>query len=238
MNAQGSNPQPEMPSEPSDTAKDVNEVMARLQRAHASLPPKPERDNGPTHKTVASDLLRLGYPSRAVERLDSMFGPGLDKANELLPMVIAGDCILILFGDRGPGKTQMATRWAFERGMKGKSVGRYIKTFDVLAKIKDSWGEKGRSEADVLKSYQKTPFLVLDEFQERSDRDWDNRTLVNILDHRYDERLTTILIANLATKKDCIERIPASIISRAEEVGGLVPCDWPSYRQLDLEGMQ
>ena len=117
--------------------------------------------------------------------------------------------------------------------MAGKSVGRYAKTFDILMKIKDSWGEKGRTEAEVLQAYRKTPFLVLDEFQERSDRDWDNRTLVNILDHRYDARLTTILVVNLATIKDCNERIPASIISRAEEVGGLVPCDWTSYRQME-----
>ncbi len=212
-----------------DTNAEIEAMMARVRVNHAKLDPRDDAA-GPTLKSVTDELERFGYPARARETLPRMEGPGLEKAQKLLPVVLSGDCILILHGDRGPGKTQMATFWAAQRGLQGNSVGRYIKTFDLLAKIKATWQSKnGKTEAETLRVFEKTKFLVLDEFQERSESEWDNRTLTNILDHRYDARLSTILICNL-TRSEVLERIPASILSRAEEVGGLIHCDWPSYR--------
>lgn len=162
-----------------------------------------------------------------------MRGPSLDKARELLPRVLAGDCLLLLVGDRGPGKTQMATWWASERVKAGKMVGHYRKTADIITEIKTTWEDGGKSigtENDLLNKYRKTSYLVLDEFHERGSSEWEARTLLNILDHRYDNMLATVLIANM-TPQQVTEQINPSIVSRAKETGGLVLCDWPSYRQ-------
>lgn len=209
---------------------EVEAIMARVRRAHSKL--EECKDEGPDVPGILARMRDGGFPKRAMDKLNEMFGPSLAKAEELLPLILAGDAILLLHGDRGPGKTQMATWWAFQRGLKGLATGRYVKAFDLLGMIKESWESKRASESMVIRGFKKTPFLVIDEFQERSESDWDNRTLTNILDHRYDSRLVTVLIANLR-REDLKERIPASILSRAEEVGGRVFCNWPSYRAAD-----
>lgn len=184
-------------------------------------------------QTEADALRERGFPARHVARLkEGLHGPGLAKAHALLPRILAGDCLLMLVGDRGPGKTQIATWWAEERQKVGKMMGWYRKTADLITEIKRTWSDGGKSigtEDDVLKKYRKTAFLVLDEFHERGSSDWEARTLINILDHRYDNMLATVLIANMSEAQVRAEINP-SIVSRAEETGGLVVCDWPSYR--------
>lgn len=178
-------------------------------------------------------LASRGFPARHRARLsEGMVGPSLEKAKELLPRLIVGDCLLLLVGNRGPGKTQMSTWWANERLKAGKFAGYYRKTADIITEIKTTWHDGGKTvgtEDDVLKKYRKTEYLVLDEFHEKGSSDWEARTLINILDHRYDSMLATVIIANM-TEVEVRQQINPSIVSRAEETGGLVVCDWPSYR--------
>ena len=161
-----------------------------------------------------------------------MSGPGLEKAQHLLPRILAGDCLLLLVGDRGPGKTQMATWWAAERLRARKLAGWYRKAADLISEIKTTWNTGGKligTEDDVLKKYRTAAYLALDEFHERGSSDWEARTLLNILDHRYDNMLATVIIANMS-EAEVRAQINPSIVSRAEETGGLVVCDWASYR--------
>lgn len=178
-------------------------------------------------------LKESGFPKRARLQLkEGMHGPGLAKATELRDIVMAGDCLLLLVGARGPGKTQMATWWALERARAGKAIGYYRKTADLITEIKTTWSDGGKfvdTEQDILKKYRRAAYLVLDEFHEKGSSDWEARTLINILDHRYDNMLATVIIANL-TPEEVKQQINPSIVSRAEETGGLVVCDWPSYR--------
>lgn len=187
----------------------------------------------PRFPAIDAALEKRGYPLRHRRNLAHMHGPSFDKAMAMRDRVMRGDCLLLLVGDRGPGKTQMATWWAAERLREGKSAGHYRKTTDLLAEIKQTWGDGGKSygtETDVLRKYQTCGFLVLDEFHERGDSDWASRTLVNIIDHRYDAMLATILIANLSSEQ-IHEHINPSILSRAEETGGRIDCTWESYRR-------
>ncbi len=183
-------------------------------------------------KEIDAALKKGQFPARHRRNLAAMHGPSFDKAMALESCVMAGDALLLLIGDRGPGKTQMATWWASQRVQAGKAVGHYRKTTDLIGEIKQTWNDGGKSigtENDILNKYRRCGYLVLDEFHERGDSDWEGRTLVNIIDHRYDAMLTTILIANL-NETAVREKINPSIVSRAEETGGLIVCDWPSYR--------
>lgn len=181
---------------------------------------------------IATKLGTRGYPLRHREHLGMMRGPSLEKARALLTRITGGDCLLLLVGDRGPGKTQMATYWGAQRLRNGQSCGWYRKTVDLISEIKQTWGDGGKAwgtEADILRKYRSTPFLILDEFHERGESDWEGRTLVNIIDHRYDAMLATVLIANMAPNEVRFKVNP-SIVSRAEETGGLIECAWSSYR--------
>lgn len=212
-------------------------IDTQVQSALTALTAARERPSSGSKSPLADSIIReklkeRGFPARHIEQLRlGLSGPGAEKAKELLPKVM-GDSLLFLIGDRGPGKTQMATFWAFERMKAGKFPGWYRKTSDLIGEIKQTWHDGGKSiggENDLLKKYRKTDFLVLDEFHERGSSDWESRTLVNIIDHRYDAMLATVLIANLS-EAQVRKEIHPSILSRAEETGGLVVCDWGSYR--------
>jgi len=182
---------------------------------------------------LAEKLKKAGYPARHIKRqLEGLSGPSHAKARELWPMVQSGDAMILLLGSRGPGKTQMATAWAAGRIKSGKSAGQYVKCADLITEIKATWGSgrRGNSEQDVLQKFQKTSYLVIDEFHEKGASDWEARVLVNIFDHRYDSMLVTVIIANM-TEEEAEKQINPSIKSRAQETGGLILCDWPSYRQ-------
>lgn len=188
-----------------------------------------------TPHEINDALEKRGYPLRHRSLLLSggMTGPGLACAERLLPRVIDRNALLILIGDHGPGKTQIATWWAAKRLEAGNGAGLYVKTADLLGEIKQTWSDGGRnafSERDVLAKYRRAKYLVLDEFHERGASAWDVRTLNNILDHRYDAMLVTVIIANLSPQ-DFEQQVSASIRSRTEETGGLIVCDWPSYRR-------
>lgn len=217
-------------SEPKPIGTEIEQVFRRIQSASISKISEPAP---PTFFEIDEKLKERGFPFRHRRQLsDGLTGPGLEKAMTLLPRVMAGDCLLFLIGDRGPGKTQIATWWAAERLRDGNLPGWYRKTADIITEIKMTWSDGGKTvgtEDDILKKYRKTDYLVLDEFHERGSSDWEARTLINILDHRYDNMLATVLIANMS-EAQVREQINPSIISRAEETGGLVRCDWPSYR--------
>lgn len=176
---------------------------------------------------VRERLAEGGFPKRAIEKLPEMHGPGLRKAEALRERVL-NDSLLLLIGPRGPGKTQMSTWWADQRGKAGLSPGRYVKMMDLLLELKSTWNGGG-TEQKVIDRYRRVPFLVIDEVQERPAKDWDHPILVNLLDRRYDERVCTILIGNLSKEK-AEENLGDSIWQRLTETGGVVSCDWGSYR--------
>lgn len=212
---------------------DVMKSIERMKDKAARLEWRTE-SNIPASEEITRALEDHGYPLRHILSLHKMHGPSLEKAQALLPRVVQ-DCIFLLIGERGPGKTQMATWWAAQRLLNGaKSPGYYRKTTDLLSEIKLTWSTPGASENDVLKKYRNCHYLVLDEFGERGDSNWESRVLVNIIDHRYDKMLSTVIIANM-NRQVIADRIEHSIISRAQETGGLIVCDWPSYRSTSYK---
>lgn len=175
-----------------------------------------------------ADLAERGFPTRHLRNLDRMTGPSLRRAQELTPRIREGDCLLVLCGDRGPGKTQMATFWGWEI-----RSARYYKAHDLMEAIRRAFRDDGKEQAAAdlaIRRARKVPFLVIDEFSELSGSAFERRTLTNILDHRYDALLATVIITNHA-EEAAAEAIGRSIWSRAQETGGVVNCDWPSYRR-------
>jgi DNA replication protein DnaC len=211
-----------------DLSADIDQIISRIKSAEL----EPEEESGITTKEIQEKLEKAGFPLRHRLKLKDMVGPGLDKARQLWDTVEAVDAILLLCGDRGPGKTQIATWLAARRVKSGKAAGLYVKCTDLFGEIKSTWHDGGRSvgtENDILRKYRRASYLVIDEMHERGASDWESRILVTLLDHRYDSMLTTVLISNYAKEK-LAEAINPSILSRAAETGGIVDCNWPSYR--------
>lgn len=88
--------------------------------------------------------------------------------------------------------------------------------------------------ANTLRKAHKCSYLVIDEFSELAGSDYERRTLTNLIDHRYDDMKTTVIITNAKPDK-LAQQVGRSVYSRASEVGGIVYCDWPSYRGPEAE---
>lgn len=198
-----------------------------------ALPEEQKPAQQETSTRISAILREKGFPKRHVEQLAvGLHGAGLEKANYPFPKISGGDAIILLIGNRGPGKTQIATLWAHWLIRDAQPSVRYVKCADLIGEIKATWRDGGRSvgtEQDVMRKYRKARYLVIDEFHEKGGSDWEARCLVNLIDHRYDDMLCTVIIANLSEEQARAEINP-SILDRANQTGGLIVCDWPSYR--------
>jgi Cdc6-like AAA superfamily ATPase len=212
---------------------DISEmVLQRFSAISEASQHAPENNRIPDWQ---GPLIKAGFPLRHVRRIaeGNLNGNGQHMAEDLWPQVATGDCIMLLCGTRGSGKTLMATQWAKRRiTEQGKAPGVYTKCADLIGKIKSAWHDGNKhadTEQDILRKFQTTKYLVIDEFHERGASDWEARTLVTLLDHRYDNMLATIIIANLSVDQ-VHQQVNQSIVDRANETGGMIFCDWPSYR--------
>ncbi len=177
------------------------------------------------------DNVRSGWnaPERHLKRKDvDRTGAWGTKEAELEKMLGKG-FLVALVGGRGPGKTQMGVEL-----MKKTTESLHRAYYDTLTglflRIKATFKKDSRNtEDDVVREMTQPSLLVLDEISRRSDSDWENRVLYEIIDHRYREMNDTLLIAN-QTKEQFIEAIGESLASRMQETGGIIECTWQSYR--------
>ncbi|RBP36922.1 DNA replication protein DnaC [Roseimicrobium gellanilyticum] len=170
------------------------------------------------------------WPRRSIADLEHFREAPLRMARTIQKNIEANRGTFVILGDRGRGKTVMATWLAEQRRQQGQSPGVYVRSHDLFATIRRAWHPQSKEdEWAVLEHYRKTPFLVIDEFQERSESEWENRTLVNILDHRHGNILPTVLIANLSA--DAFGKsVGASMVDRISQTGGIVECGWGGLR--------
>jgi DNA replication protein DnaC len=148
-----------------------------------------------------------------------------DKARKA---TLAGGIVCIV-GPRGLGKTQMATCLLMELCKEGKTV-LYRKAIDFFRDLRESFRDGGPSEVGTVNKLARVGGLVLDDVHERASTEWEDRTLVNVIDRRYDEMKATVLIANL-NRDQFGDSIGPSIVSRVHECGVVIECDWGSFRE-------
>jgi DNA replication protein DnaC len=171
------------------------------------------------------------WPARAIADLELFKDAPLRMVRAIQKKLEANRGTFAILGDRGRGKTVMAVWLAEQRRLRGQSPGMYVRSHDLFATIRRAWHPQSlEDEWTVLERYRKAPFLVIDEFQERSESEWENRTLVNIVDHRHANILPTVLIANL-TAEAFGKSVGASMVDRIGQTGGMVECGWGSLRK-------
>ena len=185
-------------------------------------------------------LRKGGYPERAMAAAIHAAGPGATKAQDLTNHAM-GDSLLILLGKTGRGKTVMSVLLAMERQARGLKPGTYLTAFSLFAELRSTMGgnrkrvslfgdgEKVLTSDILITSWTKTPFLVVDEVQTRSGTAWEDGLLDEVVNARYAAFLPTVLIANF-TPEEAQSNLGPRIMDRARECGGIVNCDWNSYR--------
>ena len=181
--------------------------------------------------------LDSSWPRLHAGKLDEMTGPGKVMAHKLAPRIF-GNRLLVLAGDRGRGKTQIAAFIAYHRLTKGHDTGVYVRAFDLLTAV------SGHDKQARLSAFQRVPFLCIDEVHTVEAKHLP--VLESIIDDRYSNRRPTMLIGNWMTPEGIcsgetvngrrINGLGETIMDRINEhtkhkTGGVVWCRWNSYRQ-------
>lgn len=136
-----------------------------------------------------------------------------------------------LIGPRGTGKTQIGCDVICEATTGRGMTASYIKAIQFFMDIKATF-RKGSDETEksVILRYRKPDLLVIDEIACRGESDWEDRLLEHLLDERYSAKRDTILIGNFDNPRAFDANVGPSVVSRIQETGGLLLCDWKSFR--------
>ncbi len=137
--------------------------------------------------------------------------------------------LVALLGNRGNGKTQMATDVLWERCQMDRRV-RYCWAKEFFLDVRTTYGDAGDgSEKEVLATYYGWDLLVIEECAVRGDTAFEDTLFTYLLDRRYAAMKDTILISN-ETVPEFTASMGESVIDRLRETGGIIVCDWASFR--------
>lgn len=138
--------------------------------------------------------------------------------------------LFALVGPQGRGKTQIAVDLMLKASDLLKTS-RYTSALGFFSDIKSCYqSEAPCDESEMLRAYCKEDLLVIDEFEKRSDNKWANDLIFEVLNRRYGMVKDTLLISNLS-KEGFESFLGDSIVSRMNEVGGILECSWDSFRE-------
>lgn len=152
------------------------------------------------------------------------------QAFEGLKAQLGGGIIIALIGVRGCGKTQIGASLCKENCERLRSA-RFTTAMDIFLAIKSTYRkEASADERGIVEDFCKPRLLVIDEIQERAESPWEDRILTHLINRRYNDEKDTVLIGNI-TREQFTSTMGASIVSRLNETGGIVECNWESFRK-------
>lgn len=140
-----------------------------------------------------------------------------------------GGTVALIGSRRGTGKTQIGVELMKDAVVQLRPAF-FTTAVEFFMRIKETYRKDShQSEADVIACLC-TPFLlVIDEIGKRGGSEWENTLLFELINRRYNACKSTVVIDN-RTLKDFSETIGPSIVSRMNESGGIIECEWESFR--------
>lgn len=152
------------------------------------------------------------------------------RAMDVIRDKIGTGFTIAIIGTRGAGKTQIGTTMLIEginKGLRGK----FTTVTRLLMEVKATYSKTSKeTEIEVMDRYTRYKLLVIDEVSRRPDKDWNDLLLFELLNARYNAQRGTLLISN-ETREGFTLAIGPSMMDRMNETGGIIECNWPSFRQ-------
>lgn len=192
-----------------------------------------------THSIVPR-LRAVGLPERFHVRIKDWQRPQQERAYKTVCEKCPGNrgAIVALIGIRGAGKTFLAgqmivnaaVRWYYtSQG----TIPRYRKLTDIIATLKPMYSDFGCKDPEYLMGARDAmcswETLIIDEIHDCEEQRVKDRILTDILDRRYAQKTDTVLISN-QTKEDFMAHTNPSILSRINESGAIILCNWKPWR--------
>lgn len=212
---------------------EVHELLSRLKTipdSEAEKLRRPEFED-PTAPAIRKVLKDAGFPERHLELSAPDVAGKWEEKRKFLSDRLGSGFLCALIGSRGVGKTQMGTTLAVEVVRSGKTA-RFATATRFLMEIKETYGKKDapKTERQVIVEYSKPKLLIIDELGRRGETDWEDRLLFELLNDRYNAMHDTIVLSNHPTVAEFSKAVGDSLVSRIDETGGVIVCDWKSYR--------
>lgn len=137
---------------------------------------------------------------------------------------------LIFCGGVGSGKTHLAIGIAKEL-MRRHCSALFMSVMGAVRSVKETWRDSEITERQALQNLVEPDLLILDEVGVQFGSDTEKLILFEIINGRYENRRSTILISNLAMEA-LTHYLGDRVVDRMREGGGkLVVFDWSSYRR-------
>lgn len=185
-----------------------------------------------------SKLKRFGIPERFKDRSIVSFVADDQKKKDALEFATdyainfdnkPGRCAIFV-GTPGTGKTHLSVGIGLELMAQGKSV-LFCTAIRALRRIKASWAKGAEeTESEAVASLVYPHLLILDEVGVQFGSEVEKILLFDVLNERYENRKSTILISNL-TVPEVKEYLGERIFDRMREDGGrFITFGWESYR--------
>jgi DNA replication protein DnaC len=134
---------------------------------------------------------------------------------------------LVLTGTYGCGKTHLAAAIANECQARGQAV-YFVVVPDLLDYLRATYSPDSRVTYDELfENVRNTPLLILDDLGAQSSTPWAQEKLFQLINHRYNARLPTVITTNL-TLDDIDERLSSRMLDQRVSICYAVQV--PAYR--------
>ncbi len=119
---------------------------------------------------------------------------------------------LALTGPSGCGKTHLAAA-IVNRVMAGGQPARFVSAPELLNHLRPAFGPEAQvSYDDLFDQILRAPLLILDDLNVRSSSTWAQDKLDQLLGHRYDERIPTVI-----TSSTEVDQLPDRLRSRISD---------------------
>ena len=132
---------------------------------------------------------------------------------------------LVFLGDFGCGKTHLAVAIANERIALGEPA-LFQVVPDLLDHLRATFAPNSAVTYDELfEEVRSAPLLILDDLGAQGSSSWADEKLFQIINHRYNHRLPTVITTNLP-----LDRHQPRLASRMTDMGPLVFIKAPDFR--------
>lgn len=217
----------------------IEPTRDEIRSTTASPPEKPQSSLPLDHPEVVTEyLITAGFPDHHAQFKISARHERWSEAAYKVTRLMCSNGSLALLGPPGTGKTQMATAAAHMAranfGVKCKY--RRLRALVTQYRTKCYSNRDGRDKDERkmdddtwLQRYCSVDLLVIDELDKITGRDVPD-IAHTIQDYRhYTLKRPTIWIGNCGPD-ELTDRLGPTVVDRINEAGGVIPCDWESFR--------